>query len=194
MTGCKRQYAFIKNPKTDLYKCYGKYNHITKKCEKHYNSPKKGAGGDWQVPWPRVGGGGNANQEINEDKMFERMCAWDEYNYIVGASAKDCEELRHAEASGIIDDHAYSVIDCFPNVADTGIDLIKVRNPWGSGEIQNGDFDDEGPGWKLFPEIKQLLKPVVADDGIFYVTKEEFFELFGNIYLSCSDMTAYKED
>lgn len=68
------------------------------------------------------------------------------------------------------------------------------RNPWGSGEIENGDFDDDGPGWDRYPQIKKLLNPVVADDGIFYLTKQEFFKHFGTIYLSASNMTAFLED
>lgn len=49
---------------------------------------------------------------------------------------------------GLVDDHTYSVIECHANVAGTGVDIFKVRNPWGKGEIEDGQFDDDGPGWK----------------------------------------------
>ncbi len=55
-------------------------------------------------------------------------------------------------------------------------------------------FDDDGPGWDQYPQIKKALNPVVADDGIFWVTKEEFFKFYGTFYLSASDMTAFLED
>ena len=29
-------------------------------------------------------------------------------------------------------------IDCFPNVAGTKFGMMKVRNPWGQGEIEDG--------------------------------------------------------
>jgi len=64
----------------------------------------------------------------------------------------------------------------------------------GKGEIEDGMFDDDGPGWTRYPQIKKALNPVVADDGIFWVTKEEFFVFFATIYLSASDMTAFLED
>jgi hypothetical protein len=35
---------------------------------------------------------------------------------------------------------------------------------------------------------------VVADDGIFWVTKKEFFKYFQTVYLSASNMTEFKED
>jgi len=50
------------------------------------------------------------------------------------------------------------------------------------------------PGWDRYPQIKAELKPVVADDGIFYLTKEEFFQYYGTIYLSASNMTEFLED
>lgn len=50
----------------------------------------------------------------------------------------------------------------------------------------------QGPGWDNHPKIKELLKPVVgADDGIFWVTKEEFFELYDTIYVSASNMEEF---
>jgi Calpain family cysteine protease len=74
------------------------------------------------------------------------------------------------------------VIEAHHHVAGTDIDLFKVRNPWGHGEIEEGLFHVTGPGWGQYPQIKKLLKPVVADDGIFYLSKKEFFEFFDHIY------------
>jgi hypothetical protein len=45
-----------------------------------------------------------------------------------------------------------------------------------------------------YPEIKKELNPVAADDGIFWVTKKEFFQYYQTIYLSASDMTQFLED
>ena len=67
-------------------------------------------------------------------------------------------------------------------------------NQQGKGEIEDGEFDDDGPGWDKYPQIKKKLNPVVADDGIFWVTKQEFFDLFQTIYLSASNMTEFLED
>ena len=38
-------------------------------------------------------------------------------------------------------------------MAGTDIDLVKMRNPHGQGEITNGEFDDDGPGWTRYPQV-----------------------------------------
>ena len=142
------------------------------------------------MAWPEVGGGGDG--EITKDELFMKMVAWDKENYIVAAGTKGDSDENTTE--GMVDNHAYTVITSIHNVAGTGIDMMKVRNPWGKGEIEDGEFDDDGPGWDKYPQIKELLKPVVADDGIFWVTKDEFFDFFETIYVSASDMTSFLED
>ena len=75
-----------------------------------------------------------------------------------------------------------------------GVDLVKMRNPHGSSEIEKGVWDDDGPGWEQYPQIKAELNPVVADDGIFWVSKDEFFQYFVSVFLSASDMTQFLAD
>ena len=92
---------------------------------------------------------------------------------------------------GIVDGHAYSVLTCLNDVAGTDIDLIKMRNPHGRGEITTGEFDDDGPGWAAYPQIKAKLQHVAADDGIFWLTKQEFFRYFETLYLCAKDMSEF---
>jgi hypothetical protein len=192
MTGCKEQYSISKNPKTGKYICSAKYNPYDKKWAKHGNSPHDGDASMWRVAWPKVGGGGDMNLELTEEELFQKMYAWDQENYIVGAGTSGTSDTQ--STGGMVDNHAYSVIECRDNVAGTSIDLFKVRNPWGKGEIEDGEFDDDGPGWNRYPQIKKELNPVMADDGIFWVTKKEFFQFFKTIYVSASNMTAFLED
>ena len=73
-----------------------------------------------------------ANSLIDEAEVFERMCAWDDANFILGAGTKSGSDRNKTD--GIVDGHAYSVLTCRDSVAGTEIDLIKVRNPWGRGD------------------------------------------------------------
>eukprot|EP00964_Phaeocystis_antarctica_P072906 scaffold44687_cov51-Phaeocystis_antarctica.AAC.3 len=66
---------------------------------------------------------------------------------------------------GIFDGHAYSVLTCLDNVAGTDIDLVKMRNPHGQGEITNGEFDDDGPGWTRYPQVVVIEGGGGADGG-----------------------------
>jgi hypothetical protein len=72
--------------------------------------------------------------------------------------------------------------------------VTPFRSPCCAATSTEGEFDDDGPGWENYPEIKAELNPVVANDGIFWVTKDEFFNFFSTIFLSASDMTAFLED
>mmetsp|Transcript_1503 Transcript_1503/g.3486 ORF Transcript_1503/g.3486 Transcript_1503/m.3486 type:complete len:634 (-) Transcript_1503:68-1969(-) len=193
MTGCKDQYCIERNPKTGKWFALKKYNPHKKKWEKHYNNPKDDPGHNlWKNDWPEVGGGGGG--EITDDDLFRRICKWDEADFIMSAATTGSGGSSVGQDAGLVDDHAYSLIEAYDNVAGTGVGLLNVRNPWGTGEIEDGEFDDDGPGWEKYPEIKEALNPVFQDDGAFWVTKEEFFRFYQTIYLSAKSMTEFLED
>ena len=54
-------------------------------------------------------------------------------------------------------------------------------------------WDDDGPGWDAHPEVKAVCKPVLADDGLFWLEKSEFFKYFQTIYLCAMDMSEFIE-
>jgi hypothetical protein len=190
MVGCREQYTIRKNPRTGKYGCFAKYNPHEGRWSKHYNSPHDNMSDMWQVPWPKIGGGGGAQDlELAEDQVFEKMLAYDKQDYIVAAGTNGTSDKNMTD--GMVDNHAYSVIEAH---SFGKIKLFKVRNPWGKGEIENGEFDDDGPGWGRHPNIKAALKPVAVDDGIFYLTQKEFFRLFDHIYVSARSMSKFLED
>ena len=155
MTGCRDQYTIRRNPKTGKFGCFAKFNPYNGKWAPHKNCPKENNSDMWAVSWPKVGGEAGTGMELTEDELFEKMYAFDKENYIVGAGTNGTSDKNMT--NGMVDNHAYSVIDCVSNAAGTKIDLFKVRNPWGKGEIENGEFDDDGPGWDRYPQIKKLL-------------------------------------
>eukprot|EP00964_Phaeocystis_antarctica_P107817 scaffold72485_cov58-Phaeocystis_antarctica.AAC.2 len=58
------------------------------------------------MDWPAVGGGGSG--ELGEEQLFERMCAWDDSNFILGAGTRAGSDRE--DQDGIVDGHAYSVL------------------------------------------------------------------------------------
>ena len=126
LTGCREQYMITKTA-SGKYGCHAKLNPNTGKWSEHANSPRDCDGGMWRAPWPKVGGGGSADLDLDQQDMFLRLCAWDKVNYIMGASTDGTSD-KHS-TGGMVDNHAYSVIECRQNVAGSGIDLIKVRLP-----------------------------------------------------------------
>jgi hypothetical protein len=162
ITGCKHQHIISIYEKAGKYACYSIYNPYER------------------AAWPEVGGGGDKEKELTEAELFLKLFAWDAANYLIGAGTGGTSD-KHT-IGGIVENHAYSVLECVNDVAGTDIDLIKVRNPWGEGEIEYGMFRDDGPGWDRYPQVKRALNPVTADDGIFWVTKNEFFKIYPFIY------------
>jgi hypothetical protein len=134
LTGCPQQYEFTRKDGAG-WRPYGLKNANTGEWEPTTNG-KPYYVSRWRMDWPPVGGGGDRNLEVDNEEMFERMCAWDDQNYIMCAGTRSGSVCVDTEDhDGIQDGHAYSVIDCFNDVAGTEFDLIQVRNPWGHGEM-----------------------------------------------------------
>lgn len=187
LTGCKYQYTFQHDGEGFL--CLGKFNPNNEEWDPLENSVKKGTQGLWPMAWPEVGGGGDLSYKCGQNEMFERMCAWDDQNYVMAAGTKAGSDSNTTD--GIVDGHAYTVITCLNDVAGTEHDLVKVRNPWGKGEFTSGRWCDDGPGWTEFPEVAAVCKPTKANDGVFWLSKAEFFKYFKTIYLCAQDMNAF---
>ena len=53
--------------------------------------------------------------------------------------------------------------------------MLKLRNPWGSGEWQ-GDWSDKSQLWT--PQIKQQVKFTEGDDGVFFIEFGDYLQHF----------------
>lgn len=190
LLGCKHVYTFKK--KDDGFECFGTFNPNTNEWEQLDNSPHKGFQALWPMVWPEVGGGGGLDLKLNDEDFFDRMCAWDDENYIMACGSEAGSDKEQVE--GIVQGHAYTILECMQNPGGADVDLIKVRNPWGKGEFTAGKWTDEGSGWAAHPEVKAACNPKDADDGCFWMEKDEFFEFFPTVYLCALDMTGLQKD
>ena len=187
LTGCREQYMFRTFNEGKTFVCERPFNPDTNELEAHHNSSlEQHKVPIWENPWPEVGGGGERGTEINKDAFFKKMCAWDTANYIFGAGTYG--ESDGDNNNGLVDCHAYAVLRSISNVANSGVDLVQVRNPWGNGEMEKGRWNDHGPGWADFPAVKGYLDPVFKDDGLFWMSKEEFFTYFNHFLLCAKSM------
>jgi hypothetical protein len=186
LTGCKFQYTFRDDG--EGFKCYGTLNPNTQQWEECANSPHDGFKGLWPMAWPEAGGGGVLDLKLEAHDFFERMCAWDDNSYLMGCGSKAGSDKQNTD--GIIDGHAYTILQCIDNAGGTEFDMIKLRNPWGKGEFE-GKWADEGSGWTDNPEVKESCQPVKADDGVFWVDRDEFFLYFKTVYVCAQDMSEF---
>jgi hypothetical protein len=75
--------------------------------------------------------------------------------------------------------HAYTLLSAAEvlDVNGNTVRLVKLRNPWGSGEW-NGDWSDSSPLWT--EELRaQVGFDGARDDGIFWMDFNDFREVYG---------------
>lgn len=113
-----------------------------------------------------------------EDDTFDLIQEYDRANYIMGCSVKDGYDEDLAEQQGLVCGHAYTLLAVY-EFKSKGKEqrLVKLRNPWGSGEW-NGNWSDDDKKWTA-----QLRKDAGfdggKDDGIFWMSYEDFDEIYG---------------
>jgi len=116
------------------------------------------------MAWPEAGGGGHFSMRLSRKQLFERMCAWDDNHYLLAAGTNTGSDTQKTD--GIVDGHAYTILECIDNAGGTQFDMVKLRNPWGrGGEFEKGIWEDDGPGWQLYPSVKEACMPDVANKG-----------------------------
>ena len=91
--------------------------------------------------------------------------------------------------TGLVATHAYAVldvknvpIDCLCGVGvgvapGETVKLVKLRNPWGTGEW-HGAFSDKSCYWSA--EARETCKLEAAEDGVFWMTLTDFRRYFGS--------------
>lgn len=87
---------------------------------------------------------------------------------------------------GINYGHAYTVLRV---VEIQGYKLMQLRNPWGSGEW-TGDWGDKSSKWT--PRLRSLLNVTNEQDGIFWMSFDDYTNNFRSIYASIRLNDKYK--
>jgi len=114
------------------------------------------------------------DEKINQDGMFEVLLKYHQLGSILcasGASGKD----------GLHTGHAYSILEV--KKVSTGyisgetFKMVKVRNPWGTGEW-TGDWGDKSALWDKHPAVMKACKHNPkgdTDDGAFWMSWDDYY-------------------
>ena len=83
-----------------------------------------------------------------EDDTFMKIYEFDKQDYMMGCSVGDQYTQEEADRDGIVMGHAYTLLSVVALDDGNGgsIPLVKLRNPWGSGEWK-GDWSDNSALW-----------------------------------------------
>ncbi|KAL5477346.1 hypothetical protein EMCRGX_G024135 [Ephydatia muelleri] len=92
---------------------------------------------------------------------------------------------KMAERNGLVTGHAYTIVGAETVKAKaTDVHLLSIRNPWAK-EKWTGDWNDGSDKWSLVPANTKdrLLKVSRSDDGVFWISYEDFCKNFTNFEL-----------
>jgi calpain-15 len=111
------------------------------------------------------------HRKFTEDKIWSILLDADQKDHIICTNTGNNAD---AEDMGLVKSHAYTVISLYDY---QGLKILKVRNPWGAFEWK-GDYCDNSEKWKEKPELKQIVGYQKQDDGIFFMTFQDFLKYF----------------
>eukprot|EP00929_Paragymnodinium_shiwhaense_P077623 TRINITY_DN3999_c0_g1_i2.p1 TRINITY_DN3999_c0_g1~~TRINITY_DN3999_c0_g1_i2.p1 ORF type:complete len:535 (-),score=74.06 TRINITY_DN3999_c0_g1_i2:358-1851(-) len=116
---------------------------------------------------------------------------YEQSNYMLSAGSNFGSDSDKT-ADGIAKGHAYSILQVRVNIADSGITLIQLRNPWGV-EFFKGEWNDDSKMWKKYPKVRRAVNFQAGDDGLFWMTPEDFEANFSTIFVCKKNLGPNRE-
>jgi len=141
-----------------------------------------------ETPWPDDHQRGSTPKTA--DQMLDLLRWLDKGKSIMCCGSGGYDDTQASE-SGIVQGHAYALLAIETNLGSKKFDLMKLRNPHGQGGKEwEGAWSDGDRMWDRYPDIKAKLKPAGADDGTFWIAREDFVNEFRSISVCISDENA----
>eukprot|EP00413_Alexandrium_margalefii_P027172 CAMPEP_0204575504 /NCGR_PEP_ID=MMETSP0661-20131031/41231_1 /ASSEMBLY_ACC=CAM_ASM_000606 /TAXON_ID=109239 /ORGANISM="Alexandrium margalefi, Strain AMGDE01CS-322" /LENGTH=358 /DNA_ID=CAMNT_0051584145 /DNA_START=360 /DNA_END=1437 /DNA_ORIENTATION=+ len=121
-------------------------------------------------------------ETIDNETMFEVLRKYHSLKSVLCASGS-------SGVNGLHKGHAYSILDV--RKVNTGMmggmlgggetfRLVKVRNPWGTGEWK-GDWSDKSNKWDQHSAVKKAVNFSADDDGAFWMSWEDYVRNWSKI-------------
>jgi hypothetical protein len=123
---------------------------------------------------------------VDDDAVFTLLKEWEKKDYVMCAASGSGKDTEADSKGGIVQGHAYTLIGVYEV---KGIKLVKLRNPWGKFEW-SGMWSDNDEAWTKNPEVKKALKPKFADDGIFFMSFEDFTKNYRKVDVCMREISA----
>eukprot|EP00930_Biecheleria_cincta_P074945 TRINITY_DN62145_c0_g1_i1.p1 TRINITY_DN62145_c0_g1~~TRINITY_DN62145_c0_g1_i1.p1 ORF type:complete len:796 (+),score=164.02 TRINITY_DN62145_c0_g1_i1:60-2447(+) len=130
----------------------------------------------YKANWSRWPDKDNGQTEKNAEELFDFMSIWDSKNYLMSASSHVASD-DSKKVENIVQSHEYSLVRVANDPRGSGLKLVQLRNPWGNTEWQ-GAWSDEDDTWDSYPDVKEELKLPKKNDGLFWMSLDDFVRIF----------------
>lgn len=123
-------------------------------------------------------------EQLNYDDTFKFIISCDKRNFVMAASITG-EIMEKQRNDGLVERHAYSLLSAYE---DENFKLVCLRNPWGNEYEWIGDWSDDSNLWNIHKDLAIKLDFDKKDDGCFWMTWEDFNNIFTNVQICCKSM------
>eukprot|EP00931_Biecheleriopsis_adriatica_P073673 TRINITY_DN47914_c0_g1_i1.p1 TRINITY_DN47914_c0_g1~~TRINITY_DN47914_c0_g1_i1.p1 ORF type:complete len:505 (+),score=53.16 TRINITY_DN47914_c0_g1_i1:60-1574(+) len=122
-------------------------------------------------------------QDRSLEELGEMIHEYSKASYWMCAGSRpDKDGDSHTTDAGIVSSHAYTILQVVRNPGgERGLSLIRMRNPWGNDGEWNGDWSDASTKWKEFPHVSRAVEHVKANNGMFWISLEDFVSEYNAI-------------
>eukprot|EP00746_Dinoflagellata_sp_MGD_P021666 gnl/MRDRNA2_/MRDRNA2_150577_c0_seq1.p1 gnl/MRDRNA2_/MRDRNA2_150577_c0~~gnl/MRDRNA2_/MRDRNA2_150577_c0_seq1.p1 ORF type:complete len:520 (+),score=123.05 gnl/MRDRNA2_/MRDRNA2_150577_c0_seq1:169-1560(+) len=122
----------------------------------------------------------------SNEEFLQMLADWDNNNYLLAAGSHSGSD-SDKNALGIVQGHAYTILQVKMNVAGSGYDLMQLRNPWGCSEW-SGAWSDNSGLWNDNPDVAEECGWEQADDGLFWMTYDDFSSNYQQVFVCRKNM------
>jgi hypothetical protein len=129
----------------------------------------------------------NGEDSIDVNTLFDFMTEWNAKNYVMCAATRSGSDEDATD--GIVDGHAYSLLEVKKDVCGKGFDLLCFRNPHGkNGREWKGAWSDSDSAWDENPDVAEELGNTVCADSKFWMAKDDAFKYFRGFFVCMKEM------
>lgn len=126
-------------------------------------------------------------KEVPKDFFNTLLKGMDRHSMMGCSVTADPNIVEAAGAKGLIRGHAYSItsikyVDIETPNKKGKMQLLRIRNPWGTADEWTGAWSDKSPEWKYVPEeSKKEIGLTFDSDGEFWMSYNDFLKYFDKV-------------
>eukprot|EP00746_Dinoflagellata_sp_MGD_P165915 gnl/MRDRNA2_/MRDRNA2_95468_c0_seq1.p1 gnl/MRDRNA2_/MRDRNA2_95468_c0~~gnl/MRDRNA2_/MRDRNA2_95468_c0_seq1.p1 ORF type:complete len:449 (-),score=73.62 gnl/MRDRNA2_/MRDRNA2_95468_c0_seq1:176-1381(-) len=135
------------------------------------------------------GGSYYVGDEIDADGLMDLLVDYAESQKYLMCAGSQAGSDSDFSAGHIVQGHAYTILAAAKAPAgQEDVNLVKLRNPWGSDEW-NGAWSDGDGMWDQYPDVAAELGHEEREDGAFWMPLESFMQQYSCIYVCKKSMS-----